>query len=116
VSVYGEGGMKEGNVREWCRLFKKGRSNVHYEERGGRLSLAADDSNTKISGKRSIQNCCITRIFFLVGGQSLRGDQDTKDVLDWLKGLAATFCDEGIRKLVPRCDRCRNLHDDYVEK
>jgi hypothetical protein len=51
-----------------------------------------------------------------LGGQSLWGDKDTKDVLDWLKGLAANFCDEGIQKLVPRCDRCRNLHGDYVEK
>ena len=34
--------------------------------------------------------------FFPLGGQSLRGDQDTKDVLDWLKGLAATFCNEGV--------------------
>jgi hypothetical protein len=54
--------------------------------------------------------------FFFLGGQSLRGDQDTKDELDWLKGLAATFCDEGIQKLVPRCDRCHNLHCVYLEK
>jgi hypothetical protein len=51
VTVFGEGGMKEGTVREWFRLFKKGRSNVHDEERGGRLSLATDESKTKISGK-----------------------------------------------------------------
>ena len=36
VVVYGDGGMEEENVREWCRLFKIGRSNVHDEERSGR--------------------------------------------------------------------------------
>jgi hypothetical protein len=32
---------------------------------------------------------------------SLRIDQETKDVQDWLRGLAATFLDEGIQKLFP---------------
>lgn len=41
---------------------------------------------------------------FLVG-QSARHDQETTDIVeDWLKGLAVTFFDEGIQKLVPRCD------------
>jgi hypothetical protein len=26
VEVYGEGAMKAGGVREWCRLFKEGRT------------------------------------------------------------------------------------------
>jgi hypothetical protein len=30
--VCGEGPMNEGKFRQWCRLFKKGRTNVHYEE------------------------------------------------------------------------------------
>ena len=100
------------------RKKKKARSNVHDEERGGRLSLATDDSNTKISGKTiDSQLLYYTNIYlFLLDGQSLLGDQDTNDVLDCLKGLAATFCDECIQKLVTRCDRCRNLHCDYVEK
>jgi hypothetical protein len=33
---------------------------------------------------------------------SLRIDQESKDVMqDWLRGLAATFLDEGIQKLFP---------------
>jgi hypothetical protein len=36
-------------------------------------------------------------------------------VQDWLKGLVATFIDEGIQKLVPRYDKCLNLNGDYVE-
>jgi len=35
--------------------------------------------------------------------QRLRCDKNTKHVLqDWVKGLAANFFEEGIRKLVPR--------------
>jgi hypothetical protein len=50
-----------------------------------------------------------------LAGHSL-SDQETKHVQDWLKGLAAAFIDEGIQKLVPRYDKCLNLHGDYVEK
>jgi len=76
--------------------------------------LATGDSNTKISGKRF--TIAVSHEFFFLGGQNVRGDRDTKDVLDWLKGLATTFCDERLQKLVPRCDRCRNLLVYYVEK
>jgi hypothetical protein len=30
--VYGENVMSEGTVRQWCRMFKEGRTNVHGEE------------------------------------------------------------------------------------
>lgn len=56
LQIMGKVEVKEGNVREWCRLYKKGRSDVRDEERDGRLSLATDESNTKISGKRPIHN------------------------------------------------------------
>ena len=37
-----------------------------------------------------------------LAGQSLRIDQETKGIMQgWLKGLSATFLDEGIQKLVP---------------
>jgi hypothetical protein len=38
--------------------------------------------------------------------ESLRSNQETEDVQDWLKGSAATFFDEGIQKLVPRYEKC----------
>jgi hypothetical protein len=34
--VYGENVMSAGGVRQWCRMFKNGRTNVHDEERAGR--------------------------------------------------------------------------------
>jgi hypothetical protein len=46
-----------------------------------------------------------------LAGQRLRFDEDTKHVLqDWMKGLAANFYEEGIRKMVPRYDKFLNLH------
>jgi hypothetical protein len=37
-------------------------------------------------------------------------------VTDWLNGLAADFCDEGIVRLVQRLDKCLSLNGDCVEK
>jgi hypothetical protein len=31
-AVYGQNIMNEGNVRQWGRMFKDGRTNVHNEE------------------------------------------------------------------------------------
>jgi hypothetical protein len=53
----------------------------------------------------------------LFASQSLRSDHETKYVVhDSMKGLAASFFYKGIRKLVPQCDRYRNLHCDDLEK
>jgi transposase len=35
--------MSEGSARQWCRMFKDGRTDVHYEERSGRPSVVSDD-------------------------------------------------------------------------
>jgi hypothetical protein len=32
AAVYGQNVMSEGTVRQWCRMFKDGRTNVHDEE------------------------------------------------------------------------------------
>ena len=47
---------------------------------------------------------------------TLRGDQETKDMHDSIKGLAASFLSKGILKLVPQYDRYLNLHRDDLEK
>jgi transposase len=41
--VYGQIVMSEGTVRQWCRMLKDGRTNVHDEERSGRPSVVNDD-------------------------------------------------------------------------
>jgi hypothetical protein len=35
--------MNEGTVRQWCRMFKHGQTNVHDEEGSGRPSVVSDD-------------------------------------------------------------------------
>jgi hypothetical protein len=42
-AVYGQNVMSEGSVRQWCRMFKDGRTNVHDEERSVRTSVVSDD-------------------------------------------------------------------------
>jgi hypothetical protein len=43
AAVYGQNVMSEGTVRQWCRLFKAGRTNVHDEELSGLPSVVSDD-------------------------------------------------------------------------
>jgi hypothetical protein len=45
--------------------------------------------------------------------QSLRSDQETKHTVGIAENLSATFCDEGIQKLVQRY-KCLNLHGCYT--
>ena len=40
IKVYGENFMSDGSVREWCRKFKEGRTDVHDEGGHGRKSVA----------------------------------------------------------------------------
>ena len=50
--------MSESKVRQWCRLVKEGRRNVHDEERSGRPSVITGDLmekvNTTIRGNRRV--------------------------------------------------------------
>jgi transposase len=41
-AVYGQNVMSEGTVRQWCRMFKDGRKNVHDEERSGRPAMSSE--------------------------------------------------------------------------
>jgi transposase len=49
--VYGQNVMSEGTVRQWCRMFKDRRTNVHDEERSGRPSVVSDDLVQSIDQK-----------------------------------------------------------------
>jgi hypothetical protein len=52
-----------------------------------------------------------------LGGRRFKSDEEVKDVVrEWLNGLAAEVCDEGIQKLVTRYDKCLNVGGDCVEK
>jgi hypothetical protein len=67
--------------------------------------LVTDDLKEKVKkkggGNLASSDCHLLlhlKKFLVV--RSLRSDQETKDVQDWLKGLMATFFDKGIQKLV----------------
>jgi hypothetical protein len=42
-AVYGQNAMNEGTVRQWCRMFKYGRKNVHNEEQSDQPSVVSND-------------------------------------------------------------------------
>jgi hypothetical protein len=44
--------MREGTVRQWCRMFKSGRTNVHDEERSGRQYVVSSKCLPNICEKR----------------------------------------------------------------
>jgi transposase len=50
-AVYGQNVMSEGTVRQWCRVIKDGRTNVHDEERSGRQSVVSDDLAESVDQK-----------------------------------------------------------------
>jgi transposase len=42
-AVYCQNVTSEGTVRQWCRMFKDGRTDVDDEERSGRPIVVSDD-------------------------------------------------------------------------
>jgi transposase len=43
MADYGQNVVSEDTVRQWCRMFKDGRTNVHDEEQSGWPSVVSDD-------------------------------------------------------------------------
>jgi hypothetical protein len=41
--IYGQNVMSEGTVRQWCRMFKDGQTNVHDEEGSDWPTVVSDD-------------------------------------------------------------------------
>jgi hypothetical protein len=42
-AVYSQNVMSERTARQWCKMFKAGRTNVHDEEQSGQPSVVSDD-------------------------------------------------------------------------
>jgi hypothetical protein len=63
--VYGQTVMSEGTARQWCRMFKDGRTNIHDEERSGQPSVVSDDLVRSVDnefvkdGASQFQNYCL---------------------------------------------------------
>jgi len=53
---------------------------------------------------------------YLAGKKFDDDDEVQEEIMTWFKALAADFYDSGIRKLVPRLNKCLDNAGDYVEK
>jgi hypothetical protein len=51
--------VSKGTVRQWCRMFKDVRTNVHDEERSGRPSVVSDYLVQSVD-KKICERRCIT--------------------------------------------------------
>jgi hypothetical protein len=56
-AVYGQNIVSEGTARQWCRMFKDGRTNVHDEKRSGRPSVLSDDLARSVDQKICDRRC-----------------------------------------------------------
>jgi hypothetical protein len=59
AEVYGQNIMSEGTVRQWCRMFNDGRTDVHDEERSGSSSVMSDNLVQSVDQK-IIERRCFT--------------------------------------------------------
>lgn len=58
-----------------------------------------------------------TKLKEYLGGKHFSDDDEVKiEAENWLKGVARDFYDTGIKKLVPRLEKCIELNGDFVEK
>jgi hypothetical protein len=56
-TVYGQNVMSERTVRQWCRTFRDGQTNIHNEEWSGLPSVVSDDLVQSVDQKISGRHC-----------------------------------------------------------
>jgi hypothetical protein len=129
--VYGDNVMSDSCVREWCRKFRDGRTDVHDEGGQVRHSFVTDETK---STNACAENVVSRYQSFLKNFHKLRGLLYIKlsqtdwvttrsvhggyqnDWPTWQHNLVALFFEEGLQKLVSRYDKCLNVDGSYVEK
>ena len=120
--VYGEHAMSSSMVRRWVRLFNEGRESVHDDRRSGRPSVLNEDLVRAVEGKIRENRQFTIKPLSLHFPQFLRSllhrivSEVKEAVTMCFASQAASFCDEGIQKLVQRYDKCLNNCGNYVEK
>ena len=98
IEVCGKFVINYRNVKKLCHLYRERRTNMSYEERSGYPPYILDLIITCFSNERHFWPPRVCG-----------GGQDTKDFVQYcLNVLPATFCNEGIRKLVRRYIKCLN--------
>jgi len=73
--VYGPNVVSDSKVRQWCHLFKDGRTNVHDEEHSGPPSVITDDLAEKVN--TTIRGNC----HFTISELSLEFPQVSRSVI-----------------------------------
>jgi hypothetical protein len=58
--------MNQQNMMKWCREVSKGRTNVHDEQRSGRLSFISDNIIQKIEGEIHASWCEIRELHHII--------------------------------------------------
>jgi len=120
--VYGEHVMSSSMVRRWVRLFNEGCENVHDDPRSGRPSVVNEDLVRTVEDKiRENRRPTITPLSLHFPQISLsllpKIVSEVKEaVTTCFASQAASFCDEGIQKLVQRYDKCLNNSGNDVKK
>jgi hypothetical protein len=52
-----------------------------------------------------------------LGSQYFNNDEESMEgIKTWLSSQVVDFCDTGIQKLIPQCDKCLNSSGDCLEK
>jgi len=69
-----------------------------------------------VYGNIMISTCFFTQRKHLAGKKFDDDDEVQEEVMTWFKGQAADFYDSGIKKLIPRLNKCLDNAGDYVEK
>ncbi|PNF16059.1 hypothetical protein B7P43_G04585 [Cryptotermes secundus] len=122
-AVYGQNVTSEGIIRQWCRMFTDGRTDVHDEERNGRTSVVSDDLFKVLTKKfvkdeaSQFQNFHVnfsrndfapsdyhlrTYLKNCLGSQRFSNNEELiEDVKTWLSSQAVDFFVTGIPNLLP---------------
>jgi len=129
------------NSAVYCETLKKLRSAIQNKRRGmlsATILLLRDNSRPHSAETQDLitsftweqmdhppyspdmassEHHLFLRLKKFLGGKRFDDVDDLKDVVQkWLTSQAAAFYEEGIQKLVPRCDKCLNNGGEYVEK
>jgi len=120
--VYGEHVMSISMVQKWVWLFNEERENVCDYLQSGRPSVVNEDMvravEETIRENRWITITPLSLHFPHISWSLLHKIlPEVKETVSTCFALrAASFCDEGIQKLVQHYDKCLNNDGNYVKK
>jgi hypothetical protein len=103
-AIYGQNAMSEGTVRQWCRMLKDGRTNVHGEERSDGPVVVSDD-DVQIVDQKFEKDSASQFQNFHVNFHNFHALFSTR--FSQLGQATTSFAQEGFRKCSKRRERLR---------